>query len=232
MIVPFYDERDNLERIPDELKPAIDQLGLSWELVLVDDGSRDDSLAVARRVAAELTAATVVPHGRNRGLGAALRTGFETARGELWLTLDSDLTFHPRDAAKLLDRFRQGDVDVVLGSPALAGYDADIAWYRVVLSKGANLLYQLALGRRLTAVTPIFRLYRAASMRPLTLGCDGFDINAEVLAKLLLGGARVAEVPVTLHQREHGVSKLRNTAEIVNHLRMLARIVRWRLGGR
>lgn len=230
IVVPLLDEEENLARYEAELFPGIDRLGLAWELVAVDDGSRDGSRALAARLAAARGGAPVVVHESNRGLGAAVRSGIAAARGELVVTLDADLTFHPRDVGRLLERYRRGDVDLVLGAPAAAGF-AGVAWHRAALSQLANRLYQLALGRRLTAVTPIFRLYRAALLRDLELESNGFAINAEILAKLLLRGARVAEVPTPLTTRVHGVSKLNSRAEIMNHLRLIARIVGWRRKG-
>jgi len=227
VLVPFKDESDNLARYPRELLPALNDLGLHWELVLVDDGSGDDSLAVARGLARLCREAQVVVHDVNRGLGAAIRSGIAAATGDVILTLDADLTFHPSLVAALVERYRVGDVDLVLGSPMLAGFEG-VPWYRIALSRVANLVYQAALRRRLTAVTPIFRLYRAALLAGLEIESDGFEINAELLAKLLARGARVAEVPATLTSRLHGESKLVTSREIRNHLRLLGRLRRWR----
>jgi dolichol-phosphate mannosyltransferase len=227
VVIPLYNEEANLALYPGELFPAIDALGLPWELVLVDDGSSDGTLAAARALAAARPGSVVVVHGKNRGLGAAVRTGFAAATGDRIVTLDADLTFDPCHVRRLVERFDRGDADLVIGSPALAGYHG-VPWHRVALSNAANFLYQVVLGRRITAVTPIFRLYRAEALKGIELESEGFAINAEILAKLLLRSARVVEVPAPLGTRRHGVSKLDTRAEIGNHLRLLARILGWR----
>lgn len=227
VVVPCHNEAENLRRFASELLPVLDDFKIAWELVLVDDGSSDDTEAVARGLVFLCTEAKVVKHPVKRGLGAALRSGFAAASGDRVLTLDADLTFAPRDAGRLLQRYAAGDVDVVSGSPALAGFDG-VPLHRIALSRVANLVYQVALWRRVTAVTPIFRLYRRSLLSEVELVSDGFEINAEILVKLLLRGARVAEVPAVLGTRRFGTSKLDSRREIANHLRLLGRIYGWR----
>ena len=227
VIVPAWNEADNLRRYPHELLPVLDALQTEYEVVVVDDGSTDDT----RRIAEGLGAAVrVLSHENNRGLGAAIRTGFAAARGELVVTLDADLTFSPGLIARLLERFQQGDVDVVSGSPKLAGYGAEIFSYRIAISRLASLVYSTILATPVTAVSPIFRLYRRDDVRELDLKSVGFDINAEILFALLQKGKRIAEIPAPLTQRIHGQSSLNYRREIIRHLRLTARMAAWRLG--
>lgn len=119
---------------------------------------------------------------------------------------------------------------MVSGSPKLAGYGADILSYRIAISRLASLVYSTILGTSVTAVSPIFRLYRGDDVRELTLTSVGFEINAEILFALLQKGKRVAEIPAPLTQRIHGQSSLDYRKEIIRHLRLTARMVAWRLG--
>jgi dolichol-phosphate mannosyltransferase len=227
VIVPAWNEADNLRRYPAELLPVLDALGTAYEVVIVDDGSADDTRSIAGGLGPSVR---VVSHERNRGLGAAIRTGFAEARGELVVVLDADLTFSPTLIAQLLERFAQGDVDVVSGSPKLAGYGADIPSYRIAISRLATLVYSTILGTSVTAVSPIFRLYRRDDLRELNLRSVGFDINAEILFGLLRKGKRLAEIPAPLTQRIHGESSLNYRKEIMRHVRLTARMAAWRVG--
>ncbi len=226
IVVPAWNEADNLRRYPSELLPVLEALQMPYEVVIVDDGSTDDTRRIAEAMG---PAVRVVSHDHNRGLGAAIRTGFAAARGELVVTLDADLTFSPVLIGQLLERFQRGDVDVVTGSPKLAGYGEDIPSYRIVISRLATLVYSTILGTWVTAVSPIFRLYRRDDLRELDLRSVGFDINAEILFALLKKGKRLAEIPAPLTQRIHGQSRLNYRKEIVRHLRLSARMAAWRL---
>jgi dolichol-phosphate mannosyltransferase len=227
VVIPAWNEARNVRRYPSELFPVLAELGMPVEAVLVDDGSKDDTVAVATAAGAPLR---VVSHARNQGLGAALRTGFAEARGELIVTLDADLTFAPALIPKLLERFQRGDVDVVSGSPKLAGYGADIPQWRIAVSRLATLVYSRVLATDITSVSPILRLYRAADLRQLDLGSVGFDINAEILFGLIRQGKRVAEIPAPLTQRVFGESSLNYRREMVRHLRLVSKMLLWRGG--
>ncbi|MCW1891732.1 MAG: glycosyltransferase [Candidatus Uhrbacteria bacterium] len=228
-IFPAYNEAENLRRFPTEVFPVFDQIGQPYEVVVVDDGSFDQTAAVARELGPKVN---LVQHEKNKGLGAAIRTGIAAAKGDLVVTMDTDLTFAPADVPKLLERYAKGDVEVVSGSPKLAGYGKEIPTYRVIVGKLATLIYSLIFGSKITAVTPIFRLYRRQDLVDLPLVATGFDINAEILFYLVRRGKRVAEVPTMLTQRIHGESKLDYRKEMKRHLRLVWRMIKMRLEGK
>ncbi len=227
-VFPAFNEEENLKRFNTEVVPVFDALGEPYEIVIVDDGSRDGTYNTARSIRGPVR---VVPHDKNRGLGAAVRTGIDEARGDLVITMDTDLTFAPSDVPLLLARFREGDVDVVSGSPKLAGFGEDIPSYRIFISSLATWAYRLVMGANVTAISPIFRLYRKSHLDQIVLRGTGFDINAEILFSLIRNGSRVAEVPTMLTQRIHGESKLNYRREMARHASLLLRMVRMRLFG-
>jgi dolichol-phosphate mannosyltransferase len=194
--------------------------------VIVDDGSTDGTAAAAERLTAAQPRASLLRLAPNRGLGGALRAGFAAARGEWIATLDADLTFRPENLAAMLAAAKAADVDLVAGSPYLRDGDlACVPWPRRLPSLMMNALYRGIFGMRLTAYTPVFRLYRAARLRELALDGEGFEINAEIAARGLLAGWRVAEVPAALETRAAGVSKLRRWRELSRHLKLIARLL-------
>lgn len=225
---PTFNEAENLTRFPSEVLPVFEALHEPYEVLIVDDGSTDATAARARALGGNVR---LVQHDRNRGLGTAIRTAIREAKGELLVTMDADLTFAPELVSRLLQRFKEGDVDVVCGSPKLAGYGKDIPSYRLFVSHIAGLVYRLVLGARVSAMTPIFRLYKREQLIGLPLQATGFDINAEILFYLIRDKRRVAEVPAPLTQRIHGESKLEYRKEMKRHLRLLKRMVILRLKG-
>ncbi len=206
--------------------PALDALGVAWEAVIVDDGSTDGTAAAAAALAAAHPNVSVTALTPNRGLGGALRAGFASARGEWIATLDADLTFRPAALKDMLAAAEKEKADLVSGSPYLRPGDLGaVPWTRTLPSLMLNALYRGLFGMRLTAYTPVLRLYRAVRLRELPLVADGFEINAEIAARGLRDRWTVAEVPAALETRVAGVSKLRRWRELSRHLALIARLL-------
>ena len=221
IVVPCFNEEQSVARFREELLPAAAALG-EHELVFVDDGSTDGT----RAALGALPGARVEVHERNRGLGAAIRTGIAATRGDWVVTLDADLTFHPSQIPALVAKQRESDCDAVLGSPFLRKGDlADVPWRRRLPSILMNAFYRGAFSHRLSAYTPIFRLYRGFVLRGLDLRADGYEINAEILARFLLAKKKVEEVPAALTTRAEGVSKLSSWREAKRHASLIARLL-------
>jgi glycosyltransferase involved in cell wall biosynthesis len=194
--------------------------------VLVDDGSTDATAARAEALAASHPHVRVIGLSPNRGLGGALRAGFEAARGEWIATLDADLTFRPGQLAELLAKAKEEKADIVTGSPFLRSGDmGDVPWARRLPSLMLNALYRGLFGLRLSAYTPVFRLYRAARLRELALTSVGFEINAEIAARAMMMDWRACEVPAPLGTRSEGVSKLSRGRELARHLCLIVRLL-------
>ncbi len=227
-IFPAYNEAENLKRFPSEVFPVFDALGEAYEIIVIDDGSRDDTAAVAASLGGP---ARLVKHEVNKGLGAAVRTGIASAKGELIVTMDTDLTFAPQLVSQLLERFKKGDVDVVSGSPKLASYAKDVPFYRVAISYIASFVYAIVMGKWMRDVSPIFRLYKREQLVSLPLQTNRFEINAEILFHLIRQKRRIVEVPTPLTQRIFGESKLDYRKEIVRHLKLIWRMVKLRFVG-
>jgi glycosyltransferase involved in cell wall biosynthesis len=199
-------------------------LGVSYEVVIVDDGSLDDTAAKA----AELARADVrlVKLSPNRGMGGAIRAGIDEARGEWIATLDADLTFPPSALKDMLTAGVAAKADLVSGSPYLRPGDmAGVSWIRVLPSLMINALYRGVFGMRLTAYTPVLRLYRTSFIRDLGITSNGFEINAEIAARAMIDRRVVAEVPAPLLARTAGASKLRRGRELKRHLSLIARLL-------
>lgn len=233
IIIPLYNEAENVEHYGENLFPVIDAIekktGEVFEFIFVDDGSRDDTLARLHRITGIRPNIKILEHGTNRGMGNAIRTGLLACTGEIIVTMDSDLTFRPQDVELLIRKFRETGADLVSGSPYLGkGLMEEVTPLRLFLSKSVNFLYRLLLGKKITGVSPIFRLYRKSALDDITISSDNFEINAEIISKFIIAGKSVAEVPVPLLRRKYGVSKIRVSREIRNNIVLLLKIFRTR----
>ncbi len=227
VVLPCFNERETIGRYHDELFPALDALGEPYEVVAVDDGSKDGT-GNALQGLTRNHRVTVLAHERNRGLGASLRTAFAACQGELIATLDADLTFAPEQLKALLACQKAQDADLVCGSPFLtrAGLRG-VPWSRRVPSFMINALFRGLFSHRVTAYTPILRVYRASALKRV-LGetrAEGFELNAELAALFVRRKLKVVEVPAVLTTRRAGVSKLSARRELGRYVRLAIRLL-------
>lgn len=227
VILPCYNEAQNIGRLKEILEPELRSLGLTYEIVAVDDGSTDNTYELLWL--SGLDNLRVVQHPRNYGLGAAIRTGLAHARGDIIVLLDADMTFHPKYIHDLWERYEKGDVECVIGSHGLAGYSKDIPLWRVFVSKGANLAYSVAGGTRCHGISSILRMFDAQSAKRIKLETKGFETPTELFFKMYFDGSKYVEIPTPLGKREFGSSKLDYKKEIPRHLKLLSKVFGWRL---
>ncbi len=235
IIVPCYNEAENTDKLRRELLPVL--AGLAGrdkvELLLVDDGSTDRTLDALEALlnTPELggVEARILRHTTNRGLGAALRTGFAAARGSVIVTTDSDGTYRFTEIPTLL-HYIDGGADIVTASPYHPqGGVEGVPAYRLVLSRGSSLLYRLTVNPRIHTYTALFRAYRRRVIDTIPFESDGFLAGTELLVKASLAGYRVVECPAVLHVRQYGASKAKIARTIRAHLGFQSRIVLGRL---
>jgi dolichol-phosphate mannosyltransferase len=163
-------------------------------------------------------------HRTNRGLGAAIRTGFAAAHGAVIVTTDCDGTYRFLEIPSLLARLQPG-IDIVTASPYHpAGRVAGVPAYRLLLSRGASAIYRLLLGSQVHTYTALFRAYRRQVVEQVPFKSDGFLAGTELLVNAMLMGYQVAEYPAVLHTRTYGVSKAKLVRTILAHLRFQAGI--------
>jgi len=200
IVVPIFNEEQNVEPLYDRTRTAADSLGLPWELVIVDDGSRDRSPAFLDEIAAKDPRVTVVHFARNYGQTAAMMAGMDHARGGVIVPMDGDLQNDPRDIGRLLDKLNDG-FDVVSG---WRKDRQDHAIKRNLPSRLANSLISRVSGVHLHDYGCSLKAYRREVL-------DGVKLYGEMHRFVPIyaawNGARVTEIPVTHHPRLHGESK-------------------------
>jgi glycosyltransferase involved in cell wall biosynthesis len=197
-VLPAYNEAQNLPVVLPRLQAALQRHLREHEILVVDDGSRDETPQVLAKLAAGIPTLRVLRHERNRGYGAALRTGFAAARHPWIFLMDADDQFDPEEVERLLAA--SGGADIVTGY-RLARRDPLLRWLN---AWAFFTVARLALGPLARDVNCAFKLLRTELVGSLGLVSEGALINAECLAKARRRGARVEEVPVHHYPRRLG----------------------------
>ena len=234
LVIPCYNEEAGLPQLASALLEVRQTLEPVYqlELVFVDDGSTDATRAEIQRLFGALPDVRIIAHEVNRGLGAALRTGFRHATGEWIATTDSDCTYDPHELSEMIGLMERG-ADMVVASPYHPeGGVHNVPAYRLVLSHNLSRLYNALLGGHVHTYTSLFRIYRADLARTLEVESDGFCSMAELMVGALLRGAKVVEHPTVLSLRQYGTSKAVVARLVGQHVRFLARLLARRLTGR
>jgi len=198
--IPLYNEAENIPILYERVRNALDALGKPWELVLVNDGSKDGSAALLDKIAADDPRVCVIHFPRNYGQTAAFMAGIDHARGAIIVPMDGDLQNDPDDIAKLLAKLDEG-FDVVSG---WRKDRQDHAIKRNLPSRIANGLISSVSGVHLHDYGCSLKAYRRDVL-------DGVKLYGEMHRFVPIyaawNGARVTEIPVTHHPRLHGESK-------------------------
>ena len=220
VVIPLRDEEDNVVPLHDELTGILDQLGIFYEIILIDDGSTDTTFAKLTSIQARDAHVKVVRFTRNFGQTAAFAAGFAEACGQYIVTLDGDLQNDPRDIPEMLALARRKDI--------VSGWRRkrqDNFFTRYLPSAIANWLLGIVTGVRLHDNGCSLKVYRAAVVKPLKLR-PGMHRYLPALASQL--GGRVAELEVNHRPRLHGRSKytLSRTFRVIADLCQLRRLMR------
>ena len=199
IVVPLYNEEDNVALLHRAVSEALDDDPRSYELVLVDDGSRDATLARAAALVAHDRRVRVVEFCRNYGQTAAMAAGIHTARGRVIVTMDGDLQNDPRDIPGLLDLLDEG-YDLVAGWRRQRQDEGK----RVLISKIANRIINRVLGVEVRDSGCSLKCYRHELIQSLPFYGE---MHRFIPALSQMAGARVAQVEVRHHPRQFGTSK-------------------------
>jgi glycosyltransferase involved in cell wall biosynthesis len=214
VVIPVYNERDTWRRIVERVQSV--QVPCARQLVLVDDCSRDgtrEQLAeFARQTAGRTTptalaAVKVLFHEVNQGKGAALRTGFAAADGDLVVVQDADLEYDPADYPKLLAPLLADQADVVYGSRFAQASARKGTWPNFLANRLLTALSNLTTGLGLTDMETCYKMFRRSVLQSIRLEQDRFGFEPEVTAKVARLHVRVVEVPIAYRARSREEGK-------------------------
>lgn len=223
VVCPFYNEAGIIENAVREMLRQLDGLSGSWELIVVDDGSTDDSRVLVEAIARDHGRLRVLGYARNRGRGHALHTGILAARGDLIVTTEIDLSWGERIVHDLVEAMGQWpDADIIVASPHLQGGGyRNVPAKRVWLSRIGNRVIRLCMANAATMNTGMTRAYRREVIQSLPLHEEGKEFHLEVILKALAFGYRIREIPAWLEwkaHKRHGQVVQRKSSSKVNRL--------------
>jgi dolichol-phosphate mannosyltransferase len=224
VVIPHYNEKETIH----EILKRVSAVNISKEIVLVDDGSREDVRELLRReVEGKYPGLKVLYHDKNRGKGAATRTGIAAATGEIVIVQDADLEYDPQDFQQIVRKFRDPDVHVVYGTRFWKVNKYLFVWHwflnrffgahyeirylhHFVGIQSLNLLANVLYSANITDEATCYKAFRKQVLDEITLKCEGFEFCPEVTAKVRKKGYRIYEVPITYHPRSHKQGKKLN----------------------
>lgn len=191
VLIPVYNEGASVADIVERVA-VVD---IDKEIIIVDDGSVDTTPDVLRDLVVDDL--QVIHHPENRGKGAAIRTALAAATGDAVIIQDADLEYDPQDYIPLLETFAREQADVVYGVRDLSKQRFYMRWGNRLMTLATNLLF----GTHLHDMETCYKLVDRKLMQSLNLQSEGFEIEAEITAKLLRRGLRIYEVPIHYHPR-------------------------------
>ena len=206
IVIPVYNEAATIRQIVDLVRSV--DVGLDKELLLVDDCSRDGTREVLQEMATALPEVEVLYHEVNRGKGAALRTGFAAATGDIVLIQDADLEYDPREYIRLLAPILEGHADVVYGSRFLGGGAHRVVFYWHYLgNKLLTTLSNMTTDLNLTDMEVCYKVFKREVIQGIPLREDRFGFEVEITAKVARRKLRIYEVPISYYGRDYSEGK-------------------------
>ena len=204
IVIPCYNERETVEEL---IQAVIESTVPDKEIIVVDDCSTDGTRDVLREKV-EPQIQQLIFHERNQGKGAALRTGFDAATGDIVIIQDADLEYDPRDYAKLLAPILEGKADVVFGS-RFAGGDAHrvLYFWHSIVNRGLTLVSNMLTDLNLTDMEVCYKVFRRDILKQITIEEDRFGFEPEITAKVARLRCRIYEVGISYAGRTYSEGK-------------------------
>jgi glycosyltransferase involved in cell wall biosynthesis len=204
IVIPCYNEKDTIEKIVEAVHNARLE---NKEIIVVDDCSDDGTQTLLREKVAPMVD-RIINHPVNRGKGAALRSGFAAATGDLILVQDADLEYSPEDYPVLLEPLMSGKADAVFGSRFMGGRPHRVLFFwHMVGNRFLTLLSNMFTNLNLTDVETGYKAFKASLIKSIELEEDRFGIEPEMIAKLAQRGCRVYEVGISYSGRTYKEGK-------------------------
>jgi glycosyltransferase involved in cell wall biosynthesis len=199
VITPMYNEELTIRDCAAKLIEALRSFDGMWELILVNDGSTDNTLNIISELTREDERIRIVSYKKNRGRGYALRQGFANCRGQYVITVESDLNYGTDIIFQLYKELFDTDTDLVIASPyTKEGRVENVPFRRAFMSRLGNKILQMAVSADITTLSGMTRGYKGDFIRSLPLEEGGKEIHLEIVSKACMLGCQFNEIPATL----------------------------------
>jgi len=225
IIVCAYNERDTILTVLERIQAVDFGPGVATEIIVVDNCSTDGTRELLKTTAASNVRIILQP--RNMGKGTSIRTAVEAMTGDYGVIQDADLEYHPRELPKLLAEARKYNAAAVFGSRVLGGHAKYKYAYAYLGVRLLTWITNLLFGGHLTDVATAIKMARRDVFKSLNLVCTGFDLDFELVDKILLAGHDIREVAIDYSPRSYEEGK---KIKVSDGLRGLLVMLRDRLG--
>lgn len=207
----MYNEEENVVSTVKKVSDILYSMNVDYELIIVNDGSTDKTLELLKRESETYKKLRIITYEKNKNIGGALKVGFERAKGDYIITIDSDLSYDAKYIADLYYEAEKSNFDIIQGSPYMKGGNAlGVPQLRLLISKASNRFFSYIIGAKIHTVTGMLRCYKKEVIDSLVLESNGPEIMFEILSKSFLLGYKVKEIPAVLKGRERGKSKFQH----------------------
>lgn len=203
IVIPAYNEEKTIAEIINRVKKT--EIGLDKEIIVIDDGSTDGTRKILKNLADE--SLKIIFHEKNLGKGAALRSGFSQATGDIILVQDADLEYDPRDYPQLLEPILDGRAEVVYGSRFLGGPHRVLLFWHYMGNKFLTFLCNLCTNLNLTDMETGFKVFRREVLEKIRIKSNRFGFEPEITIKVGRLHCRVYEVPISYSGRDYSEGK-------------------------
>jgi len=203
VVVPAYNEAGTIEAVLRQLRAV----PLKLEVIAVNDASTDGTGEALDRLRASGLVDRVIHHPKNRGKGAAFRSGIAAATGDVIVAQDADLEYDPQDLPRLLAPIRAGQADAVFGSRFQGGPRRVLFFWHAVGNRFLTLLSNMFTNLNLSDMETCYKMVRAELLKSLSLRSSRFGIEVELTARLAQAHARIWELPITYSGRTYAEGK-------------------------
>lgn len=206
IVIPVYNEEATIRKIVDKVV-AVD-VGLEKELVLIDDCSRDKTAEILKQMAGDNPGWKILCHSVNQGKGAALRTGFQAATGDIILIQDADLEYDPEEYGRLIKPILDGHADVVYGSRFLGGGAHRVVYFwHYVGNKLITTFSNMMTNLNLTDIEVCYKVFKKEVIKSIAIHENRFGVEVELTAKIAKGDWHIYEVPISYYGRSYSEGK-------------------------
>jgi glycosyltransferase involved in cell wall biosynthesis len=215
VVIPAYNEEKTIGNVISETISVMESLKLPYEIIVVDDGSTDDTGQIAGRYKA-----TVLSNGKNQGKGYALRKGFQHAQGNIIVTIDSDGAHRPKEIPDLVHPLLNG-FDIVSGSRFLGRGRDSTSRLNLLGNFLFNITIMILTRKLVTDSQTGFRAFKKEFLQKISLESCSYEIEAEMTVKGLKNGFVFKEIPISCKKRKYNISKLKILSDGTKILRAI-----------